>query len=154
MRDLVQFANGEYQIANRRFITFSNVIDFHNQVYKDVKDRLSYVASFVRTEGLMAFAETEWLRLNVPLIFRTFWLMRCLIYFAVYAIASPSIESVFDRDSLISLFKIMLVRGCETLPAILGMSSIFSWISGKVFFFLIEITCQSYIVLFNFLLFL
>jgi len=31
-----------------------------------------------------------------------------------------------------SLFKIMLVRGCETLPAILGMSSIFSWISGKV----------------------
>lgn len=93
------------------------------------------MASFVRTEGLMAFAETEWLRLNVPLIFRTFWLMRCLIYFVVYAIASPSIESVFDRDSLISLFKIMLVRGCETLPAILGMSSIFSWISGKVFFF-------------------
>ena len=114
-------------------VTFIVIVSIlFNQVYKDVKDRLSYVASFVRTEGLMAFAETEWLRLNVPLIFRTFWLMRCLIFFAVYAIASPTIESVFDRDSLMSLFKIMLVRGCETLPAILGMSSIFSWISGKV----------------------
>ena len=114
-------------------VTFIVIVSIlFTQVYKDVKDRLSYVASFVRTEGLMAFAETEWLRLNVPLIFRTFWLMRCLIFFAVYAIASPTIESVFDRDSLMSLFKIMLVRGCETLPAILGMSSIFSWISGKV----------------------
>jgi len=134
MRDLVQLANSdEHQIANRRMVTFIVIVSIlFYQVYKDVKDRLSYVASFVRTEGLMAFAETEWLRLNVPLIFRTFWLMRCLIFFAVYAIVSPTIESVFDRDSLMSLFKIMLVRGCETLPAILGMSSIFSWISGKV----------------------
>lgn len=79
----------------------------------------------------MAFAEAEWLRLNIPMIFRTFWLLRCTTYVYVYLAATP-LDAWMEPDSLKILFKIILIRGCETLPAILGMSSIFSWIAGKV----------------------
>ncbi len=102
-----------------------------SQVYKEVKERISYVASFVRTEGLMAFAEAEWLRLNIPLIFRSFWMMRFGIHLYLY-LSSSELDTWADPDNLKTLFKILLIRGCETLPAILGMSSIFSWIAGKV----------------------
>ena len=107
------------------------------QVYKEVKERISYVASFVRTEGFMAFAEAEWLRLNIPLIFRSFWLMRFGIYVYIY-LASSEPGTWADTDSLKTLFKIVLIRGCETLPAILAMASIFSWIAGKVNLLLIQ----------------
>lgn len=79
----------------------------------------------------MAFAEAEWLRLNVPLIFRTFWMARFGIHLYIY-LASSELSDWADIDNLKTLFKVMLIRGCETLPAILGMSSIFSWFAGKV----------------------
>lgn len=79
----------------------------------------------------MALAEAEWLRLNVPLIFRTFWMMRVGIHLYIYVVSSEPGVWV-ESDNLKTLFKVMLIRGCETLPAILGMSSIFSWLAGKV----------------------
>ena len=79
----------------------------------------------------MAFAEAEWLRLNIPLIFRTFWMIRFGMHLYIY-LASTELGSWADSDNLKTLFKVMLIRGCETLPAILGMSSIFSWFAGKV----------------------
>lgn len=89
------------------------------------------MASFIRTEGVMAFAEAEWLRLNIPMIFRCFWMCRLGIHVYIYLATSES-DAWADVDNLKTLLKIVLIRGCETLPAILGMSSIFSWIAGKV----------------------
>lgn len=79
----------------------------------------------------MAFTEAEWLRLDIPLIFRSFWLLRCGIHIYVYLAASET-DTWADTANLKILVKILLIRGCETLPAILGMSSIFSWIYFKV----------------------
>ena len=101
-----------------------------SQVYAEVKDRISYVVSVVRVEGMMTFLETEWLRLNIPSIFRAFWIIRSGIYFYVYAVSATQQE--WNAEHLIPLAKVILVRGCETLPSILGMSAIFAWISSKV----------------------
>ena len=79
----------------------------------------------------MSFAEAEWLRLNIPLIFRSFWMLRFGIHLYIY-LASTAPADWADWDNMKTLFKIIMIRGCETLPAILGMSSIFSWIAGKV----------------------
>lgn len=78
----------------------------------------------------MAFAEMEWLRINIPLIFRTFWLLRCGVYLYIY-LTNSTMGSLAD-ENWNTLARVLLVRGCETLPAILGMASIFSWISGQV----------------------
>lgn len=79
----------------------------------------------------MAFAEAEWLRLNIPMIFRSFWMLRFGIHVYIY-LASSEPGAWADVDNFKTLLKVVLIRGCETLPAILGMSSIFSWIAGKV----------------------
>ncbi|XP_046643496.1 protein TRC8 homolog [Daphnia pulicaria] len=110
-------------------------------VYKEVKERISYVVSFIRTEGFMAFAEAEWLRLNIPLIFRTFWMIRFGMHLYIY-LASTEFGDWADGDNLKTLFKVMLIRGCETLPAILGMSSIFSWFAGKFY-----VMCQLFLMI-------
>lgn len=119
------------------FVVWSNF----SMVYKEIKDRISYVVSFIRVEGFMALAEAEWLRLNVPLIFRTFWMMRVGIHLYIYVVSSEPGVWV-ESDNLKTLFKVMLIRGCETLPAILGMSSIFSWLAGKFY-----VMCQLFLMI-------
>ena len=101
------------------------------QVYQEVKDRIDFVVATIRIEGLVAFVETEWLRLNIPMVFRTFWVFRCALHFFIFLSSSSSLE--WDQETIQTLLKILLVRGCETLPSILGMAAIFSWITNKVF---------------------
>lgn len=96
----------------------------------EVKVRISYSVYIVRTQGLMTFAEAEWVRLNIPLMFRAFWLLRCAVHLYIYF--SKSTTETLSEENWTTLGKVLLVRGCETLPAILGMASIFSWISGQV----------------------
>jgi len=112
------------------------------KVYAEVKDRICYVVAVVRVEGVMTFVETEWLRLSIPSIFRAFWFIRSGIYFYVYAASAAHQE--WDAENLIPLAKIILVRGCETLPSILGMSAIFAWISSKTYGM-----CQKFLLIPN-----
>lgn len=93
--------------------------------------RISYAVFYIQNEGIMAFTEAEWLRLNIPLIFRIFWLIRCGNHFYIYLSASEP-DSWNDIENFKIFLKIVLIRGCETFPAILGMSSVFSWICSKV----------------------
>ena len=84
--------------------------------------------------GLSTFLETEWIRLQVPSLLRTFWLTRCtqqiLIHLIRLLISSnlannltlPSVESILY--SLYGSIKDLMTRGNETTMAVLGMTSI------------------------------
>ena len=78
--------------------------------------------------------ETEWIRLQVPSLLRTFWLTRCTQQILVHLVrllisttltlnfTLPSLESVLY--SMYGTVKDLLTRGNETTMAVLGMTSI------------------------------
>lgn len=85
-----------------------------------------HARSFIRNYGLSALAEIEWLRLNVPNVLRTFWMLR---------VAEQVIQILGTRDETLTLYtlaKTLLVNGCETLTAVLGMTSIISYICHHI----------------------
>ena len=89
-----------------------------------------HAVNFATNFGLSALVENEWQRLNVPCVLRTFWSIRLLEQFITLAIRSEETLTV-----LVAVQK-LLVTGCETLIALLGMTSIISIIChyiGKLF---------------------
>lgn len=80
--------------------------------------------TFATNYGFLALLETQWIRLNVPWVLRTFWLLRVIEHF-VHIIYS---NSGVDNMDYIEVVKDLMVNGCETLTAVLGMTSIISYI--------------------------
>lgn len=92
---------------------------------------------FVQNFGLNTFLETEWTRLRVPLLLRTFWITRIalLLLVELFKLAtsgtftslmdSPSISGALWEHARI-IAKELAIRGAETFIAVLGMTSIVS----------------------------
>uniref|UniRef100_T1IZP5 RING-type domain-containing protein n=1 Tax=Strigamia maritima TaxID=126957 RepID=T1IZP5_STRMM len=87
---------------------------------------------FIRYYGLHALLENEWTRMNVPHVLRVFWLVRISedLVFLVADKLQFSIDTIelsklmtLSMSSLSSLTRELLVRGCDTLLAVLGMTS-------------------------------
>ncbi|XP_055376185.1 protein TRC8 homolog isoform X2 [Condylostylus longicornis] len=95
-----------------------------------------YAKNFATNFGLSALVEAEWLRLNVPSVLRAFWTIRL-----GHQLFSMIINSEAHLSFLLTVQN-LLVSGCETLTAVLGMTSIISMIChyiGKLFqFFLLS----------------
>ena len=100
--------------------------------------------------GLSTFLETEWIRLQVPSLLRTFWLTRCaqqVLVFSVRLISSPGFTRTFTLPTLDSIVvaitttaKDLLTRGNETTMAVLGMTSIVAAVChyiGSMFHFVL-----------------
>lgn len=90
---------------------------------------------FVSNYGLSALVETEWMRLNVPCVLRVFWVMRVaehaiLLLMDNYeedAEEGLKVSTLLAVQSLASMAKSLLVTGCETITAVLGMTSVISF---------------------------
>ena len=78
--------------------------------------------NFVTNYGLSALLETQWARLKVPNVLRTFWILRVAIQLVQILLN----EYGQDNFSYYSTLKILMVNGCETLTAVLGMTSVIS----------------------------
>lgn len=105
-------------------------------VGKTVYNGYQYARNFATNFGLSALVENEWQRLNVPCVLRAFWTIRlCEQLVSVIATSNAPLNFLSTIQSL-------LVSGCETLTAVLGMTSIISIIChyiGKMFqFFLLS----------------
>lgn len=83
-----------------------------------------HVRNFISNFGLSALVETEWSRLNVPCVLRTFWLLR--VFEQVIQILGNHYRE--DTFTYYLMIRTLLVNGCETLTALLGMTSIISLI--------------------------
>ncbi|SPP82870.1 blast:Protein TRC8 homolog [Drosophila guanche] len=90
---------------------------------RTVYNGYQYAMNFVSNFGLSALIENEWQRLNVPNVLRVFWTIR--IIQGGYALA------IADSNEPLQLFPAiekLLVDGCETLTAVLGMTGVISMI--------------------------
>lgn len=97
---------------------------------KTILNGYEYAMNFVSNFGLSALFENEWQRLNVPCVLRVFWSIR---------IGQELISLIFDKSlnlNLIGTIHKLLADGCETLTAVLGMTSVISIVChyiGKMF---------------------
>ncbi|XP_017039005.1 protein TRC8 homolog isoform X2 [Drosophila ficusphila] len=90
---------------------------------RTVYNGYQYAMNFVSNFGLSALIENEWQRLNVPNVLRVFWTIR--IIQGGYALATTESEEPLE---LMPATQKLLVDGCETLTAVLGMTGVISMI--------------------------
>ncbi|XP_069674174.1 protein TRC8 homolog isoform X2 [Periplaneta americana] len=120
-------------LALVKFVLWYSALAVVQTVYGGYQHARNFVSNF----GLSALVETEWMRLNVPTVLRTFWLLRVAEHAASlladhFSDGQKSQGSLLALTTLFSITKSLLVSGCETLTAVLGMTSIVSYICHYV----------------------
>lgn len=99
-------------------------------VVKTILNGYQHARNFASNFGISALIENEWQRLNVPCVLRAFWTIR---------LTEQLISLLMTSDvplRFAATMQSLLVSGCETLTAVLGMTSIISLIChyiGKAF---------------------
>lgn len=66
--------------------------------------------------------ELEWNRLNIPSVLRIFWAIRVLEQI-IYLLTNTKIKN----DTMYGDIKYLLIKGCDTFTAVLGMTSFVSY---------------------------
>ncbi|XP_026674202.1 protein TRC8 homolog [Ceratina calcarata] len=107
-------------LAVCKFIIWYNGITMLKTIYTGYQHAHNFISNY----GLSALVETEWLRLNVPCVLRMFWILRVGGQI-IEILANHYGEETFNYYMMM---KTLLVNGCETLTAVLGMTSIISYI--------------------------
>lgn len=122
-------------LAHVKFVLWYSAFAVVQTVYGGYQHARNLVSNF----GLSALLETEWLRLNVPTVLRTFWLLRVAEHAASLLSNYLSVSdgqqahhNLLVFTTVFSVIKSLLVSGCETLTAVLGMTSIVSYICHYV----------------------
>lgn len=103
-----------------KFVIWYNGVTMLRTIYMGYRHARNFIINY----GLSALAETEWMRLNVPCVLRTFWMLRVGEQ-VVQILGNHYGEETFNYYVMI---RTLLVNGCETLTAVLGMTSIISFI--------------------------
>ncbi|XP_070155011.1 protein TRC8 homolog [Polyergus mexicanus] len=107
-------------LAVCKFIIWYNGISILRTIYMGYRHAHNFIINY----GLSALAETEWMRLNVPCVLRTFWMLRVGEQ-VIQILGNHYGEETFNYYVIV---RTILVNGCETLTAVLGMTSIISFI--------------------------
>lgn len=118
-------------LALVKFVLWCSALTVGQTIYGGYQHARNLLSNF----GLSTLVETEWMRLNVPTVLRTFWLLRVAEHvtslLSNHLTASDGQEAYLNLlafTTVRSIIKSLLVRGCETLTAVLGMTSIVSYI--------------------------
>lgn len=122
------------------FVLWSSIISIVQSIYMGYVNARTFVSNF----GMSALVETNWLRLNVPEVLRTFWFLRAVENATIFFLSGMWDEN--DGNSpYFRLMKYVMVTGCETLTAVLGITSIVSYICNYIgkFFQWILLTDES-----------
>ncbi|XP_018571156.1 protein TRC8 homolog [Anoplophora glabripennis] len=128
-------------LALVKFVLFSSFLQIVQSVYSGYIQAKNFVSNF----GMSALVESEWLRLNVPEVLRTFWMLRLLEHTGIFFLSGYwDIED--DHSPYFRLLKYLMVTGCDTLTAVLGITSIVSYICNFIgkFFQWILLTDDEY----------
>ncbi|XP_052870324.1 protein TRC8 homolog [Anopheles cruzii] len=91
-------------------------------VVKTILSGYQHARAYAGNFGIATLIENEWQRLNVPCVLRVFWSIR---------LAEHLISLLMSSEAPLrfaATMKTLLVSGCETLTAVLGMTSIISLI--------------------------
>lgn len=119
-------------LALAKFVLWASIVTVIQTIYAGYL----HCHNFVSNWGMSALVENEWVRLSVPEVLRTFWLLRVLENAGIFFITGLwTVEDTLLSPQL-RLFKSLMVSGCDTLTAVLGITSIVSYIChhiGKFF---------------------
>ncbi|XP_059491250.1 protein TRC8 homolog [Neocloeon triangulifer] len=108
------------------------------QVGNNIVQGYRYARQFVSDVGLTALLENEWVRLRVPTVLRTFWMLRVAEHsFSAlskcFFLKEQEVDSSkCSSETLMALPRELLVTGCETQTAVLGMTSVISFLCHYV----------------------
>lgn len=72
--------------------------------------------------GISSLVETEWNRIHIPSVLRIFWAIRVLEQI-LYLLTNMEIKN----DTMYGTIKYLLIKGCDTFTAVLGMTSFVSY---------------------------
>ncbi|XP_011497088.1 PREDICTED: protein TRC8 homolog [Ceratosolen solmsi marchali] len=117
------FSESSFRFIPLGICAFQLFYNRHN-IWKTVYSGYQFGQIFISNYGLSAFAEMQWTRLRVPSVLRTFWILR------VTEQVIQIMNSNNDEEHLnyYVIIKTLMINGCETLTAVLGMTSIISFI--------------------------
>lgn len=114
-------------IVLTKFLIWYSFMSISNWIYAGYLQAKTVISNF----GVSALVENEWLRLGVPEVLRTFWILRTLEHAGIFFFSGQ-----WDIDDGYSpyfrLLKYLLVSGCDTLTAVLGLTSVVSHICNYV----------------------
>ncbi|XP_045473451.1 protein TRC8 homolog [Harmonia axyridis] len=118
-------------LALIKFVLWTSLVSIVHTVYSGYLHARNFVSNF----GMSALVEAEWMRLNVPEVLRTFWLLRVVEHTFIFFL-SGYWEAEDSYSPYFRLMKYLMVTGCDTVSAVLGITSIVSYICsyiGKIF---------------------
>ncbi|XP_044755698.1 protein TRC8 homolog [Coccinella septempunctata] len=118
-------------LALIKFVLWTSLVSIIHTVYNGYLHARNFVSNF----GMSALVEAEWLRLNVPEVLRTFWLLRVMEHTSIFFL-SGYWDAQDGYSPYFRLMKYLMVTGCDTVSAVLGITSIVSYICsyiGKLF---------------------
>lgn len=111
-------------LAVCKFVLWYNGVTMMNTIYMGYQ----YARNFISNYGLSALAETEWIRLNIPYVLRMFWMLR--VGGQMFQILGNHYGE--ETFTYYIMLRSLLVNGCETLTAVLGMTSIISFLCDYI----------------------
>lgn len=120
------------------FFIVANSLTHCQMIYETIHNSYQWSRGIIQHYGMYTFLENQWIRLHVPQVLRVFWLTR-LAEQCVFLLADAA-HTEYQTNGLISVtldtiwfvVKELLVRGCETIIAVMGMTSIISSISHYI----------------------
>lgn len=113
-------------LALLKYVLWSSVM----AVVRTLCDGYVYARNFVSNFGMAALVEAEWMRLGVPEVLRTFWVLRALEHAGAFLVSG--LWTGAGTEPLFQLIKSLMVSGCETLTAVLGITSIVSFMCNNI----------------------
>ncbi|XP_017771616.1 PREDICTED: protein TRC8 homolog [Nicrophorus vespilloides] len=136
-------------LAVVKFVVWASLITISRIIYSGLMHTKTYLTQF----GMSALIEAEWSRLGVPQVLRTFWILRVFEHTGIFFIsdlwngggggviggglqATAGAAAESNLTPAFRLLKSTLVTGCDTLTAVLGITSIVSYLChhiGKFF---------------------
>lgn len=87
-----------------------------------IRNGYSRTRETINNYGISALVEVEWTRLKIPSVLRIFWAIRVLEQI-LYLLTDMEIQN----ETLFGAVKYLLVKGCDTFTAVLGMTSFVSY---------------------------
>ncbi|CAI6352635.1 unnamed protein product [Macrosiphum euphorbiae] len=82
---------------------------------------------FLNVRGIFPLVRVEWNRLKIPSVLRIFWTIRVLIQI-LYLSTNTEIKNLTVFETV----KYLLIIGCNTCLAVLGITSFISYFSDKI----------------------
>ncbi|KAF7275926.1 hypothetical protein GWI33_011096 [Rhynchophorus ferrugineus] len=108
-------------------ILWSSFMTISNSLYMGYHQMKTMISNF----GVSALVESEWGRLNVPDVLRTFWVLRTLEHAITFFVSGMSVTEDGTFPYFI-MMKYLLVNGCDTLTAVLGLTSVVSYVCNYI----------------------